>query len=290
MLKWMLILLSTVCAFSFVEPQYSGVFDVRYIKSNAASGAGLFSISDFELFANFPIDPHRRLVYETHLASNNIEWAQQFYFDIDPISLPGSFRLGRFNLPFGQEPGRLKDRAFMANRVIYDIPSLIPKSETGVGYFHNTRPFSVDLFFVNANDGTAKTTGGDLRFLIKDTLDAGFSMMWADSLFLAGTDYHFPLGPFDFSADYQLVSGRSSGVPIEGNGASGQVLINIDKSMAIGSQYSVYNKNDSPKSSRLLFNTTLRLSYDLTIRLEYMIDHLLGVDDNVFQAQWMVAL
>ncbi len=290
MLKWILVLLSTVCAFSFVEPQYSGVFDVRYIKSNAASGAGLFSLSDFELLANFPMDPHHRLAYETHLASNNIEFARQFYFDIDSLTLPGSLRLGRFNLPFGQEPQRLVDRPFMSNRVIYDIPSLIPHSETGIGYFHNTRPFSVDLFFVNTNDGMAKTTGGDMRFLIKDMLDAGFSMMWADSLFLAGTDYHLPIGPFDFSVDYQLVSGQKNGTTMEGNGASGQILFNIDRSLVFGSQYSVYNQNNFPQNSRLIFNSTLRFSYDISFRLEYKIDHFIGVDDNVLQLQGLISL
>ena len=274
MMKWILLLLSMACGFSFVEPQYSGVFDARYSRSNAIGGAGLFQLADFDLRANFPIDPHHRLFYETHLASTNIEWAQQFYFDIDLLTIPGSIRLGRFNIPFGQEPKPLIERLFMSSRVLYDVTlsdsrPLIPKYETGLGYFHNTRPFSVDLFFVNANGGNAKTIGGDFRFLVKDILDAGFSMMLADKVFVVGTDSHLPIGPFDFSADYQLVSGEvSNGASIEGNGASGQVVLAVDKSISLGGQYSVYKQTDSPKYSRLLVNGTIRLDYDLSLRTE----------------------
>jgi hypothetical protein len=295
MIKYIFVLLLGVCAFSFVEPQYAGVLDVQYAKSLAGSGMDIFKLADFELSAKFPIDPHHRLVYETHLASNNIEWARQFFFDIDPISIPGSFRLGRFNIPFGQEERRLADRHFIASRVIYDAyvssdVRVIPVSETGIGYFHNTRPFSVDVFLVNANDSNKKTIGGDFRFLLKDSLDAGYSVLLADSVFIGGMDYHLPVNAFDFAFDLQIVSGMFSGASIAGTGVAWQALYALDKRVTFGTQFSSYSQNNLPSSSRFLLNGSLCLGYDMTLRLEFMSDHFQGSNDNVLQAQCQVTL
>lgn len=295
MKKIILFFVISVCAYAFVEPQYSGVFDVRYVNSTTYPGAGLFKLADFELMAKFSLDPHHQLVYETHLSSSNIEWARQFYIDIDPLWMLGSLRLGRFTLPFGQQEQRLWARPFIASRVIYDAfvaPSIpfIPRSETGVGYYHHTRPFSIDLFLTNANDTTAKTMGGDCRFLIKDLLDAGFSLVLADGLFVVGTDYHMPIGPFDLAADYQLVTGKYLGTTTEGNGASGQIIYSFNNFLSLGGQFSMFNSTGIAQSSRAVLNATLLLGYDMKVRVEYMLDRLQGVNDNVLQAQCQVSL
>ncbi|OGI09881.1 MAG: hypothetical protein A2Y40_08575 [Candidatus Margulisbacteria bacterium GWF2_35_9] len=312
----LLIILATLCAtisFSFVDPKYEGVLDLRYVRSNNLyKGTGSFNISDIQLNVKFPLNKHYLVFYETHLMGN-IEQFEQLFLDIDGFALPVNLKLGRFRVPFGNEKINQSEKYFISNTVQRDAiwgngSYLIPREENGLDIYYHSRVFSADLFLVNgngeisesANDKAGKSVGLDLRFLLKDVVDVGLSAYYNDlstpssngvdnQYLLLGTDYKFSVYEIDFEVAYLLATGKLNGSSKEVNALSGQIVIPYEKDLLIGLNTS-YHSSSTMNDYRHILSLSYIINQDITLKTEYYIDRINDKKDWRGQVQLLVRI
>lgn len=299
--------------FAIIDPQYNGFLDLRYQKSSQIyKGTGSFGISTLQLEIEFPLNRNYLIFYETQLF-NNFAYFEQLYFDIDSFPVPLNLRLGRFRVPFGMEKSRQTDKVFISNSIIRDTRwstsnYLIPRSENGALIYYHSRAFSSDFYLVNGggqlfvenNDKAGKSFGADMRFLIKDFLDAGFSFGFndlsntsnagADNQYItAGTDYRFTIGEIDFGLAYVMASGKKDGISNETNGYNLELVWNFMHNLKLGTSLSALNSSGR-SDYRGSFVVNYLVNQDLILKSELSYDRINSIDDYILQTQILIKI
>lgn len=302
--------------YAIVDPQYHGLVDMRYMKStNAYQGLGTFAVNDLALNVKFPLQKNYLVYYETHLTTPNGQVASQLYVDIDGMPVPGNLRIGRFRVPFGYERSSQWDRTLISQAVCRSAlwstgNVIIPQEENGINYYFHSRPFSADIYLVNGkgelysigNPNESKSLGADMRFLLKDFLDVGFSLYYGDAssaavagsqYLLVGTDYQFSLSAFDVAFAYVMATGKQAGVGHDANGLTCEVTYHVDTRLALGAQYSSFGADimvPTATDSRWIGEATYQLSPEMMLRLESLSETVSGVADAQLQVQLLVRM
>ena len=315
MIRWVSFFLILGVAYTFVEPEYQGLVDMRYLKSRFVyQGLGTFAVSDYQLDLKLPLNKNTLVFSETHLTTAYGQIASQIYVDMDGFFFPGNVQIGRFRIPFGLEKSYQWDRRFIISSLLTDEQwvsgaYLMPREENGVRYYYRSRAFSTSVFLVNGkgdyvqtlNPSQGKSFGGTFRGIVKDFLDIGVSLyynnlsdlIWTNSTqqyFLGEMDGHFRWLALDATGGVLCVTGQRNGVGTSALGLSGEAVIQWEPNISFGSQASMMRWSGGSNDYRLLFISTYQFRPDTMLRGEGSIESSSGVLNYQVQLQMLVRI
>ena len=305
--------LCTQFSLTFVDPQTSAILDMRYGKGNETyMGAGSFLIPDIAVQVKFPINQQQLIVYETHLTQTNSDYYTQLFIDLDSLSLPFRTQIGRFEVPFSDEPLNAKDRFYTSDSIIRDTTypnstvSIWPAYETGINLYNHNKFFSFDGYLVNGNgkysQGTTNTDGFSagcrasllLRDIVKSMLSIYYNDMGdtniGDNMMMTALDNSFTFMALDFHAMLLALSGKLNNNSSDGSGIELNSELHCGYNWGVGLMYSQFILNDL-LTKRYMSDLNFTLSKNLSLRFEYLLDYSSSNDQSYkFQTQLLVGI
>ena len=306
-----LILFLLTVSLGYIEPNYSGYFDLRYTYSSLNNPAsGTFRIDNAVIRIQLPLRKNYQIVYETQVTSN-IESYSVLYFLYDQfLGLPWGFKFGRFRIPFALEQIQRPNRVFISDSIMKDIrwgnSYLIPREETGLSVFYRDPELSTDIYFVNGNgeymesmnNHEGKSFGIDFRFPVRNVLWIGSSLYYNDtsdsvnfgsnnSYYLLSNDYKLIIFDIQSTLAVYITSGRLNGVSQDGNGIRFETILPLSTMANIGVHASLFNLNNV-NYYRVMGVLSQRISNELTLSYELLYDKVKLKKNVQFQCQLLV--
>ncbi len=300
-------------SFCISVPTIHSYLDLRYARtSQLYKGLGSFNIADIAIQTKVSLHKNYALYYENHITSN-LQAFEQLYIDIDTPIFPLNVKLGRFYTPFGTETNDQTNKNSISSSILRDILwtndyFLVPRAENGIDIYYHNQGFAIDTYVINGggqletvnNYYSRKSFGANMRFLLKDFLDVGFSLLYNDlskpsyfgnnnQFIIAENDYKFTLGDFSVKMAYLLATGKLNGIVKDGNGYLLEPSWEIEKNLILDVNVSAFYSNGISDFRRILALNNW-LNKDFSVKYEFFQERLNQTDNWGIQTQLLLKI